>query len=789
MTTTKKGPAKKKKRTYTGYLTIFWLLFFTGLLGTFLFILGASNGLIGKLPEVQDLENPNINVASKIWSSDGKLLDKFETEKRFPVTYDELPDHLVKALLAKEDIRYYEHTGVDFVALMRAISRLGKNGGGSTITQQLAKQLYTGTRGGSTLNKIRQKILEWITATQLEKRYTKEEILTMYFNKFDFIYGANGIEMAAKTYFNKTTKDLTLLESATLVAMFENPVYNNPKRNPKKSREIRDVVLKQMVKYNFLSDTKYYEIIKQETPLNFKRIRRNLKERHSAYFKFSLKKELKKWIEEYKKETGKEIDLYRDGLQIHLTLDSRMQKYGEQAMKKHLKGMQRLFFSEHRYRKKAPFYDIGEKTIERIMTRAMKRTTRYKTMTANGKTEEEIREAFNTPTRLEIFTWNGIIDTLMKPMDSIRYHKHILNAGLMSMDPRNGAIKAWIGGIDWRYFQYDHVKQGKRQVGSTFKPIVYATAINQMNFTPCHQISNAKFCVKGWCPSNAGYPYGGTKSLREGLAKSINVISARLISQTTPAPVIQLARDLGITNKINHDLTIALGSSDLSVYEMVGAYSTFVNGGIYVKPEMIWRIDDKNGETLRTFDPETREVLNEDIAYTMVDLLRGVVKIGTARKLGSKYGIHGDIGGKTGTTNQNSDGWFMGITPNLVTGIWVGAEDRSAHFKYSSRGQGSVIAMPIWAYYMRSVYAAGKHGVRRSDKFSKPEGIEDRWDCGSLRGFHTYQDYTGGSSKTTSSSSTKQNRTTAARTITTNPKKKPTINEQLDVQDEIDFDQ
>ncbi|TDL99732.1 MAG: peptidoglycan glycosyltransferase [Flavobacteriaceae bacterium] len=793
-----------KKSNYAGYLGIFWTLFFGGLAFLAVLLIAASSGFIGDLPKVQDLENPNINVASEIYSADGKLIDKFETEKRYPVKYEDLPKNLVDALLAKEDIRFYDHAGVDFKALARAVFRRGTDGGGSTITQQLAKLLYTGKVSTNIVGRIKQKILEMITAVQLERLYTKEEIIAMYFNKVDFIYGANGIEMAAKTYFNKSTKDLNLAECATIVAMLENPVANNPHRSEKSkanSFRVRNVVLNQMVKYKMQDSLKIVELKKSPTPLRFSKINRNLKDTYSAYFKLALKQELQQWLVQYEKESGKKVDLYRDGLQIHLTIDSRMQTFAEDAMKKHLKGLQSQFFREQRHRKQAPFYNLTDKTIESIMKRAMMRTGRYKNLMAKNATQEQIEREFNTPTRLEIFTWNGIVDTLMTPYDSIRYHKHIFNSGLMSMNPTDGSIKAWVGGINWRYFQYDHVKQGKRQVGSTFKPLVYATAISQLGYTPCHTILNTRFCEGSWCPGNAGYPYTGAMSIRNALANSVNSVAARLIAATGPTPVIQLARDMGVTNNINKDYTIALGSSDLSLYEMVGVYSTFVNGGVYVKPEMIARVEDKNGETIRIFDPETREVMNEDVAYTMVDLLRGVVQMGTGKVLRSKFGFGNDVGGKTGTTNDNSDGWYMGITPKLVTGVWVGCEDRSAHFLSTAMGQGAVMAMPIWAHYMNSVYGIGdKLGVLKSDKFIEPKGINERWDCGSLRGFNTYEDYTLGGvtsgratqrAKASSGARGTQKSGGAQRSGQSGGKPKtqtPSVNEQHAVEDAVNFD-
>ena len=734
---------KKKKRNPWVWrlIALFWLCLVLGVVAIFGILYGTSKGMLGELPDIKQLENPEINVASEIYSSDGKLIDKYEAEKRIPVTYNDLPEHLIQALYAREDERYDEHSGVDGKAILRAIARRGEDGGGSTITQQLALQLFTGKRSTGKVDRVKQKLKEWVVATQLEKRYTKEEIITMYLNKFDFIYRAHGIEAAAQTYFQKSAKDLSITESATLISMLRNPVYFNPHSNPENSLKERNVVLGQMLHVGYIDRAEFDELKEEPLGVNFKMLKSSIKESYSAYFKYTMRKELEKYLEQYNEKYGVQYDLYRDGLKIYTSIDSRMQKMGEDAIRKHLVGLQRQFFSSQKGRATAPFYNISKKKADEIFETGMRRTIMYQVYKEKGLNEEQILEEFNKPRdSVQYFTWDGIeYEKNVSWMDSIKYHRHIIQAGLMSMDPRDGTIKAWVGGIDWDFFKYDHVKQAVRQVGSTFKPFVYATAIHQMNYTPCHKVSNDRFKAGSWAPQNAGYGYGGFLTLREALAKSVNMVSARLISESGPDAVIQLAKDLGVKNEIPSNLTIALGSADLTLYEMVGAYSTFANQGIYIQPEIVLSVEDKNGKVIKDFEPVTREVLSEDVAYTMVDLMKGVIEIGTGKGIRS-YGVSAEVAGKTGTTNEGSDSWFIGLTPNLVTGVWVGNEDRAAHFP-GWQSQGAKMALPIWGYYMKNVYNQGSEfGVKQSDKFEKPQGIDERWDCSSLQGFYNFGD-------------------------------------------------
>jgi len=738
---TKKSSKQSRPFSLKRMLFTIWGIFAAGILGVFILFWGTSHGLLGEMPDIADLENPDIYVSSEIYSSDGVLLDRFETEKRIPITYNDLPKYVVDALLAREDIRYRKHSGIDPRSTMRALTSAGESGGASTITQQLAKQLFTKNKSSNKIQRVFQKIKEWVVAVELEKRYTKDEIIAMYLNKFDFVYSANGIELASKVYFNTTTSKLTVDQGAMLIAMLKNPVLYNPVKNPENARQQRNVVLNQMVKYGSLTDAEAKTYKDKPLGLNKQEIN-TISESYSAYYKHELRREIQGYLDNLEKETGKKYNLYKDGLKIYVTLDSRLQKLAEDAVAKHLKTIQKTFFEEQKNNPRAPFYGISKDQADRILKRAMKNTDLYKKMKSEDKSDEEILAEFNRKRdSVKIFTWDGVVyQKNMSLMDSIKYHKHILQAGMMSMDPKDGTIKAWVGGINWDYFKFDHVKQARRQVGSTFKPFVYVTAINQMNYTPCHTVSNDRFRVGNWEPKNANGKYGGSQDLRTALAFSTNVVTARLIVQTGVEPVIQLAKEMGVESPIPKDYTIALGSADLTVYEMVGALSTFANHGIYIKPELIVRIEDKTGRVLKDYKPVTREVVNEYVAYTMIDLMEGVTNRGTGSWVRTKYGLTSEIAGKTGTTNDQSDGWYIGITPNLITGVWVGCEDRSAHFQGIARGQGAAMALPIWAYYMQNVYKDGKDfGVLPSDKFEKPADIDQRWDCSSQTGFNSYE--------------------------------------------------
>ncbi len=732
-TTGNKFPLPPKKNTknkgWKSWVKFIWIGLIAAIIGLSGLFFAVSQGFLGEMPDVKELDNPNIYVASEIISSDGVVLGKFEKEKTIPVTYQELPPHLVYALQAKEDERFKEHSGIDVKSILRAIRYGGDRGGGSTITQQLAKLLFTKEPSSNPFKRVIQKLKEWVVAVSLEKRFTKEEIITKYFNKFDFVNNANGIEMASKIYFNKSTKDLTLPEAAMFVAMLEAPVANNPLRNMDRAKRRRDVVLSQMLETGYIDQATYQKAIDTPITLDYRPIK-NIEEGYSAYFKFYLRKEVNEYLKKYETEKGKSLNLYRDGLKIYVTLDSKMQKYAEEAIKEHLTDLQKRFDNEQRNRKQRPFYYLNDKQINEVMMQAVKRTGRYKQLKAAGVPEDSIMLEFHKPIKTSKFTWQGEEEVEMSPWDSIRYHKQIAQAGLMSMVPATGEIKAWVGGINWQHFQYDHIKQGKRQVGSTFKPFVYATAIMKLGYTPCTAVSNGTYSKGGWTVRGGG----GMVTLKDALAKSLNPVAARLIESTGVDAVIQTARDLGVTEELPRYNTIALGSSDITIYEMLGAYSTFANYGNYNKPEMIWRIEDSNGQVIKEVSVEPKEVMNPLYAYTMIELMKGVAEYGTASGELGRRGISKavEIAGKTGTTQNNSDGWFMGITPKLATGAWVGWEDRATHFFGTGEGQGAKMALPIWAIFMKKVWADKTLGVSPDDKFVKPSDWSGG--CNDLKG-------------------------------------------------------
>ena len=773
-------PKKEKNLGWKKWVKLVWMSLIAVVIGIAALFFAVSQGFLGSMPDVKELENPDIYVASEIYSSDGKLLGKFEKEKTQPVTYKDLPPYLIYALQAKEDERFKEHSGIDIQSVARAVAFGGKRGGGSTITQQLAKLLFTDNVSQNKIQRAFQKLKEWVVAVSLEKRYTKEEIITLYFNKFDFLYNANGIEMASKIYFNKPTSQLTLPEAAMFVAMLENPVKNNPMRNETRARARRDVVLDQMLKTGYLDQQTYQKAVETPIVLDYHPVK-SIDEGYSAYYKFYLRKEIDGYLKDYEKKTGKTLNLFKDGLKIYVTLDSKMQTYAEEAIKEHLTDLQKRFDAEQRGRKQRPFYLINDKEINSIMMSAVKRTGRYKQLKNAGVSEDSILLDFKKPVKTSRFTWNGEEEVEMSPWDSIRYHKQIAQAGLMSMVPGTGEIKAWVGGINWQHFQYDHIKQGKRQVGSTFKPFVYATAIMKLGMTPCSTVSNATYRKGTWTVEGSG----GSLTLKDALAHSKNPVAVRLIEMTTPKSVIQTARDLGVTEEIPNEYAVALGSSDITIYEMLGAYSTFANYGNYIKPEMIWRIEDANGRVIKEVKPVLKEVMNELYAYTMIDLMKGVAEFGTASGELGRRGVakETEIAAKTGTTQNNSDGWFMGITPNLATGVWVGWEDRATHFRGTGEGQGAKMALPIWAIFMKKVWADKELGVSPDDKFIKPSNWTGS--CSDLQGLGGYGDE--GGLQTIDELKAPKVEETQNHTPRSSGKKEENVNENINTGEEIDF--
>jgi len=720
------------------YIRLFWLLFASPFLIIGLLIMLISFGVFGDLPSFEELENPKSMLASQIISADQKILGTYYKENRTNSKYEELSPDLVKALVATEDARFYEHSGIDFKALLRVvkgvITRNTGSGGGSTITQQLAKQLFE-TRGRISGGIVIEKLAEWIIAVNLEKRYTKEEIIALYLNEFDFLYNAVGIKTAATVYFNTSPDSLKIEEAATLVGMAKNPSLFNPRRRPDTTEHRRNVVLMQMVNYGYLERAKYDSL--KQIPLTLKYHSVDHNEGTATYFREFLRGELIKWCKENKKPDGTNYDLYRDGLKIYTTINSKMQIYAEEAVREHLSQLQESFFKEHKGRSKAPFYQLTDEEVQKVLKQAMKRSERYRKMKLAKISNDSIEKSFHTPAEMSIFSYKGEIDTLMTPMDSIRYYKHFLNTGFMSMDPQTGYVKAWVGGINYKHFKYDQVYYGKRQVGSTFKPFVYALAM-QEGYSPCYKVLNRPYTfekgtfglLRNWTPRNSDHKHEGEEvSLKFALANSINYISAWIMKQYGPEAVINLVRKMGITSPIDAVPSICLGTPDISVYEMVGANSTFANKGVYTKPVYLTRIEDKNGNVLQEFVPQTNEALNEETAYVTLSLLEGVVQHGTGVRLRYRYKLNNPIAGKTGTTQNHSDGWFMGITPNLVSGVWVGCEDRSAHFRGMALGQGASMALPIWALYMKKVYADNTLNISQGafERPSVPINIET--DC------------------------------------------------------------
>jgi penicillin-binding protein 1A len=729
------------------YKTKFWKIFFYTLGGVLVFFLLASWGILGHMPDFEELENPNSNLATEIISSDGVTIGKFYNENRTSIKYNDLPKHLVDALISTEDERFYEHSGIDFRRTTTAMMSLGTRGGASTISQQLAKLLFHGEGSRFLPFRVIQKAKEWIIATRLEKQYTKNEIIAMYLNKADFVNTAVGIRSAAKVYFGKEPKQLTVDESAMLVGMLNNPSLFNPIRRPERTLGRRNIVLKQMARNGILTDAQKEAYQKKPIVLHFQP--ESHLEGTATYFREYLRDYMKLWVKENKKPDGSDYDIYRDGLKIYTTIDSRIQQYAEEAMLQHLPNLQSEFDSQQKDNKNKPFVRLNEAETEKIMMRAMKNSDRWKQMEAQEKSEDEIIKSFDVKTKMTVFTWKGEKDTVMTPKDSIRYFKSFLQTGLMSMEPRTGHVKAWVGGINYKYFQYDHVGQGARQVGSTFKPFVYATAIEQLNMSPCDSIIDAPYTIpKGrhhvtetWTPNNSNNEYRGMVTLKKALALSINTVSAKLIDKVGPEAVVELTHKLGVQSDIPAQPSIALGAVEITVHDMVAAYSTFANQGIYVKPQFITKIEDKNGVVLYEPIPESHDVLNKDIAFAVIKLLEGVTESGSGARLRTQGGGNGynrvtgypyvfknPIAGKTGTTQNQSDGWFVGMVPDLATGIWVGCEDRSARFKGLVYGQGATAALPIWGIMMKKCYADKELNLSTKD-FERPSNLSIKVDC------------------------------------------------------------
>ena len=700
----------------------------------------ASSGSWGDLPNFQELENPKTNLATEIFSSDNKILGKYFYENRTHIEYDNLSPHLINALIATEDERFFNHSGIDFIALIRVLKGVitgnANLGGGSTITQQLAKMFFS-KKPSSKIERVKQKFKEWIIAVRIERQYSKQEIIAMYLNRFDFLNLAVGIKSASKIYFNTSPGNLKIEEAATLIGMAKNPSLYNPLRRIEKTKHRRNIVLNQMVKNNYLSKNIRDSLVIIPIELNYNKVDHN--EGQATYFREHLRSFIGNWAKNRESETGEKYNIYKDGLKIYTTINYEMQKHAEDAVKNHIKILQEKFYEHWEGFEKAPYdtsWRVGQiDTL--ILMPAIKRSERYRKIKHLKLSESDLLDLFNSPTPMSVFSWSGRIDTILSPLDSIRYYNYFLHSSLISIESSTGQIKAWVGGINHKQFKYDHVQEGKRQVGSTFKPFIYATAIDQFKYSPCFKVPNVQviFEKEEWgldedyIPENANKKYGGEFTLIEGLAKSKNTVSAYLMKRVKPKKVIALARKMGITSYLPSVPSLCLGTAEISLFEMTGAYSTFANEGLYIPPYFVSRIEDKNGVVLENFSNAPVEVLSKEKNHIMVKLLEGVVNQGSGGRLRWKYGLTNQIAAKTGTTQNHSDGWFIGFTPDLVTGVWTGADNRAVRFRDLHMGQGAEMALPIWANYMSSLYNDKSINISK-ENFPFPEnGVSVTLDC------------------------------------------------------------
>ena len=731
---------KDKKTSKTGQshaIRNLWIIFGSLLVLLILFFICVATGVFGTMPTFEELENPRTNLATEIISADGKILGTYYVENRSNVRYAELPHYMPEALISIEDERFTQHSGIDEKALFRVAFGVltgNKKGGGSTITQQLAKNLFPRGENLSKPKLVLRKFQEWITATKLEHNYSKEEIVAMYLNTVAFGHNAFGIRAAASTFFDKKPIDMTIEECALMAGVVNAPTRYSPIRNPENSLGRRNLVLRKMAENGYITQAEYDSI--SQIPLDMTHF--NIRDHNTGqatYFREFLRGELNEWAKNTTRADGQPYNIYRDGLRIYTTIDSRMQNYAEQAVKEFMgKELQPMFYSHWKGHKNAPFSNLTADQIDHLLETSMKRSDRYRVLKNEGMPLDSIKAVFDRPVRMTVFSWDGPIDTVMSPMDSIRYYKWFLQASLISIETHTGHVKAYVGGLDYRFFKYDHVTQARRQVGSTFKPFLYSYAMGDSEFTPCTKIPNIPYNIelpdgRFWSPSNGGGG-GGEITLKSALAQSNNWISAYLMNHYGPEAIITHVRRMGVESPIDAVPSICLGSCDLKLIEMVGAMSTFANKGVYIKPMFITRIEDKNGNVIQRFSPEESEAMSEIAAYKTIELMKGVVQSGTGVRLRSLYGFKNPIAGKTGTTQKNSDGYFMGITPDLTTGVWVGADDRSVHFRSTRLGQGSHTALPIWALYMKKVYNDPNLKVSKGD-FPKPyaPGVDLDFNC------------------------------------------------------------
>ena len=752
------------KKWYKPFLLWFWGLFFGGILIIFLIMWLITRGALGYLPPLEELQNPKNTFASEIISSDMQSLGRYyRYENRIGVQYTDLSQDLIDALIATEDVRFYEHTGVDFKSMFRAILKLGRAGGGSTLTQQLAKQLWS-PRANNILERAMQKPIEWVIATKLERLYSKDEILLMYLNQFDFLYNAVGIQSASQVYFSTTPKDLKLEQAAMLVGMCKNPSLYNPVRHPERATGRRNTVLSQMNKYGYIDEAtrdsvaaiplelKYSSVDHKQgmAPYlrEYLRVTLTAKEPkesdYSEWNKAQYALDKQQWdnnplygfCEKNHKADGSKYDIYQDGLKIYTTIDSRMQRYAEEAVSEHMQEQQKSFFRELKRKKNAPFSkQLTQEEVDGIMNRSMRQTDRYRTMRKAGCTADSITKAFMTPREMEVFTYDrGMVDTILSPYDSIKWLKSYLRCGFMSIDPHTGHVKAYVGGPNFAHFQYDMCTKGKRQVGSTVKPYLYTLAMDE-GMWPCETWVYDSVVVilpngDRWAPRDTHEKYwGDTVSLTWGLKESSNWMAAYLMTLFTPEQLVKMMQSFGIQGQLDPVVSLCLGPCEVSVEEMVDAYTTFPNKGIRTEPLYVTRIEDNNGNVIGTFTPRTHEIISETTAYKMIYMLRAVLDHGTGVRTRFKYGITAPMGGKTGTTNNNSDGWFMCFTPSLVCGTWVGGEDRGIHFDNMAEGQGASMALPICALFMQKVLADPDLGYSPEEQFDIPEWFDPNEGC------------------------------------------------------------
>ncbi len=730
--TTKK---KTKTNNFKKYIKVMWGTYFCFLLAVVVFFILLSLGVLGFMPTFEQLENPKANLATEVYSDSGELIGYIGIQNRSNVTYKDISPNLINALVATEDVRFYEHSGIDLRSLFRVLTKtvLGgdkSSGGGSTLTQQLAKNLFPREQK-SKLGTVFAKLKEWVVAVKLERNYSKEEILSMYLNTVDYGSNAYGIKAASHIFFSKKPSELEVEEAAVLVGLLKAPTAYSPVRNPENANRRRNVVLGQMQKYNYISEEECKE--KSANPIKLRFNPQSHDEGIATYFREMLRNYMKEWCKTHYKANGENYDVHKDGLKIYTTINYKMQKYAEEAVKEHFTSLQSEFFKHTKGYKDAPFTGISKEDIEKYYIQAMKNSDRYRSLKSEGLSEKDIKANFKEKTNMRVFTWAGDKDTIMSPWDSLRYYKHFLNTGMVSIEPQTGHVKVYVGGINYKHFKFDNAKLGRRQVGSTFKPFVYAAAMRDSELSPCYEMENSPVTFEdfdNWTPKNSNDSREGENvTLKWALANSVNFISAALIKDyTTPQAVVDLVKQMGITTPMEAYPSICLGTSDLSVMEMAGAMSTFVNKGIHKEPIFITKICDNKGMVLEVFNSKSNSALDEETSFLVLELMKGVVDGGTGGRLRFRYGLTSTIAGKTGTTDNNSDGWFIGLNPKLATAVWVGGELRSIHFRSTALGQGASMALPVYGLFMKRCEKDSKLNFYKGD-FDRPPTISIDMDC------------------------------------------------------------